>query len=90
MINSIAILDGPGVAIAATAFFIGVAVTYFFGKGKTATDKKRLTHLENEMLANHREILSLQKKNSELKSEKDSLSKQLSDKLLQSNNLRID
>ncbi len=69
--NSYSILD-----VIAIAFF-GAVAGFVFKWGLLAKNRKKILGLEDEMLANHSQILTLQKRNTELEQE---------NKRLQSNN----
>lgn len=59
-----------------TLLGIGTACTlagFFFKWGALAKCRRKVLRLEDEMLANHSRILSLQKKNTELQSENKNL-----------------
>jgi hypothetical protein len=54
----------------ALAFSIGFIIGYLLRSGIIAQHKKRILHLEEEMLSNHSRILELEKEITDLKNDK--------------------
>lgn len=53
------------------AFVVGVIAGLFLKTGIIAKGKKRILHLEDEMLSNHSKILTLEKQVADLKKERE-------------------